>query len=111
MKRSVRSYVTGFVLSGILSVLSFIAISERLFPSSVLLYTIIILAFLQFLVQLVLFLHLGKEKRPRWQLIIFISTFSLVLIIIIGSIWIMDNLKYNMSPQQINSYMQSQDGF
>jgi hypothetical protein len=35
-----------------------------------------------------------------------------LLIIVIGSLWIMSNLNYRMmgSPSQVNQYIQSQDG-
>jgi cytochrome o ubiquinol oxidase operon protein cyoD len=60
--------------------------------------TLFILAVLQFLMQFVFFLDLWREKRPRWNLFIFFSTMSIVLIIILASIWIMDHLDYNMMP-------------
>ena len=38
---------------------------------------------------------------------------GIILIVVVGSIWIMDHLNYNMmaSPADMNTYIQSQDGF
>jgi cytochrome o ubiquinol oxidase operon protein cyoD len=73
---------------------------------------ILTLAVLQFIVQLFYFLHLGSETGPRWNLVVFLSTLGIVLILVVGSIWIMNHLNYNMmaSPSQMDSYIQSQDG-
>ena|SRR5689334_6689164 len=57
---------------------------------------IFILALMQFVVQSICFLKLLEEKAPRWHLVVFISTLSIMLIIILGSIWIMDQLNYHM---------------
>ena len=60
--------------------------------------------------RLYFFLHLGKETKPRWKLYVFGFMVSVVLIIVFGSIWIMNNLNYRMTPAQINQYMNSQGG-
>lgn len=55
-----------------------------------------ILAILQFIVQSICFLNVWGEKGPRWNLLIFISTLSIVVIIVVFSIWVMNHLNYNM---------------
>jgi cytochrome o ubiquinol oxidase subunit IV len=55
-----------------------------------------VLALFQFVLQSICFLKLFKEKGPRWNLVVFFSTLSIILIIIVGSIWIMDHLDYHM---------------
>lgn len=57
---------------------------------------IIIFALLQFLFQFVFFLDLWREKGSHWNLIVFASTISIILIIITFSIWIMNHLNYRM---------------
>ncbi len=59
---------------------------------------IFILALLQGAVQAICFLHILSERGPRWNLVIFISTISMIIIIVVGSIWIMHHLNYNMMP-------------
>jgi heme/copper-type cytochrome/quinol oxidase subunit 4 len=42
-----------------------------------------------------LFLHLGQEAKPRYQLIAFNFMVLVVLVVVFGSIWIMQNLDYH----------------
>lgn len=59
---------------------------------------IFILAILQFIVQFVFFLDLWREKGPKWNFAVFLTTLSILFIIIAFSIWIMNHLDYNMMP-------------
>lgn len=57
---------------------------------------IIGLALCQATVQFIFFLDVWRETGIRWNLGVFISTVSLILLIILFSIWIMNNLSRNM---------------
>jgi cytochrome o ubiquinol oxidase operon protein cyoD len=74
---------------------------------------ILALAIAQLFVQLIFFMHLADESGPRWKLGALISAVGIILIVVVGSIWIMNHLNYNMmaSPADMNTYIQSQDGF
>lgn len=58
--------------------------------------SIIALGIVQAAFQLIFFLDLAREKRPRWNLIVFASTLSIIVIVIVGTLWIMHHLNYNM---------------
>ena len=60
--------------------------------------TLLFLAVCQALIQSIFFLHILQEKKPRWNLIVFASTISIILVIVVFSIWIMNHLNYNMMP-------------
>ena len=66
-----------------------------------LLATIIGFAVLQLVVQVVFFLHLGREKKPRYNLLFLISTVGIILVVVVASIWIMNHLHYNMSATDV----------
>jgi cytochrome o ubiquinol oxidase operon protein cyoD len=110
------SYLTGFVLSIILTLAAYFAVQAHVksehsvISHEVLIPLILGLAVVQLLAQLFFFLHLGKESGPRWNLAVLISTLVLILIIIAGSLWIMNHLNYNMTPQEINKYLIDQSG-
>jgi cytochrome o ubiquinol oxidase operon protein cyoD len=71
---------------------------------------VITLAFLQFLAQLIFFLHLGKETKPRWNLFIFVTTIIGIGILVGGSLWIMNHLNYNHeSPDDINAHVMEEE--
>ncbi len=93
---SIRSYIVGFILSVLLTLGAYFLVSNRLFSHPVLIGVIVALALIQFIVQLVLFLHLGSESKPRWNLLIFLFMLLVVVIVIFGTLWIMYNLNYRV---------------
>lgn len=113
--RLLLGYLTGFVLSLILTGVAYIAITEHLVPSSEAASFVVKLAIVQIAVQLFFFLHLGQESRPRWKLIVFFFMLVVLVILVFGSLWIMENLNYNMmgSPEKMDEYMieQNNKGF
>ncbi len=113
---STISYVVGYVLSILLTLAAYLVVQihvsseHSVISHAVLIPTILALAVIQLIVQLIFFLHLNAKEGGRSQLGIFLATIGLVLIIVIGSIWIMDHLNYNMTPAQVDQYMQQQQG-
>lgn len=105
------SLLIGFVLSILLTVSSYLVVTQHLLPNDMIIAVVIFLALLQFVVQAIFFLHLDKESGPRWNLAIFLSTLSIVVMVIIGSLWIMTHLNYNMMPNEIiQDYVQYDEG-
>jgi cytochrome o ubiquinol oxidase operon protein cyoD len=105
-----RMYVTGFVASIVLTVTAYLLVVHRLLTRRLLIGAVVALALTQFLVQVVFFLHLGRETKPRWKLAVFLFMTMVVLILVFGSLWIMTNLNYRMTPAQMNTYMNNQAG-
>lgn len=115
---SLRGYIIGFVLSLLLTLVAYLFVNEHvgsshsLFPHELLVPLLAVFALSQFVVQLVFFLHLGTETRPRWKLLVFWFMIIVVLILVVGSLWIMQNLNYNMmSPEETTIYMKDHQGF
>lgn len=63
---------------------------------------LLLLALAQAVVQLIFFMHLGVEEKPRWNLITFWLLALMVFVIIAGSIWIMYHLDYNVMPDMVH---------
>jgi len=98
-QKSLTLRVVGFVGSLLFTLIAFfIIVRPDFFHLSVetAIVILLLLAVLQALVQCICFIHLWKEKGPPWNLIMFVSTICMVVIIIAFSIWIMDHLNYNM---------------
>jgi cytochrome o ubiquinol oxidase operon protein cyoD len=93
---SFKSYFTGFILSLILTLAAYFLTVNQVFVGVVLMGVIGALTVIQALVQLFLFLDLGRETKPRWNLIVFLFMLLITLILVVGSIWIMYNLNYNL---------------
>jgi cytochrome o ubiquinol oxidase operon protein cyoD len=101
MHKTFYQRLIGFASSLILTLTAFIMIFLPDFFHLEIQMTIallLILAILQFIVQSICFLNVWGEKGPRWNLLVFVSTLSIVIIIVVFSIWVMDHLNYNMMP-------------
>lgn len=99
MNRELSQRIIGFTLSLILTLAAyFIILNPAFFNIEIktAILIICILALIQSLVQLIFFINVWKEEGPLWNLIIFISTVSIIFIVIFFSIWIMNHLNYNM---------------
>ena len=114
--RTVFTYSVGFLLSIILTFAAYIPTvihansHHQIFDHNLLIPLLLIFAFSQLIVQLIFFLHLLQEKNPRWNFVFFVSTFALVLLVVVMSIWIMNHLNYNMTPQQMNKFILHDEG-
>ena len=114
---TLRSYITGFILSIAATLAAYIVVDihvnsgHETISHPVLLATILALAVLQLIIQMVFFLHLGFGSGERWRMVAFVLTIGLVILVVGGSIWIMGHLNANMTPAQLQQYMQDQQGF
>ncbi|MBI3494428.1 cytochrome o ubiquinol oxidase subunit IV [Candidatus Saccharibacteria bacterium] len=97
-----RSYIVGYGLSFILTIVAFAAVGMHLSShhqtpnDQILMMLLVVFAITQLIVQVVFFLHLGKEPKPRLNLMSFLFMILIVVIIAFGSLWIMQNLNYHM---------------
>lgn len=106
-----KSYLTGFLLSMILTLAAYLLVINQVISGWVLVATIIVLGVVQLVVQLLFFLHLSQESKPRWNLLVLAFAVLVVLIVVVGSLWIMSNLNYHqMSPQELNSTILHDEG-
>jgi cytochrome o ubiquinol oxidase operon protein cyoD len=112
---STTTYVIGFVLAVILTLVAYAIVVNHWLSGAWLIGAIMSLAAVQLLVQLVFFLHLGKEKGSRWNVASFYFMLLILVVIVGGSLWIMNGLNYNMtmSSKQMDEYMlkESAKGF
>ncbi len=95
-QNTVKEYTLGFITSLGLTLISYFLVVNHLLTGVVLQSALGALATVQAAVQLMLFLNLGHGTKPRWNLILFLFTVMIILIVVVGSIWIMNNLDYNM---------------
>jgi cytochrome o ubiquinol oxidase subunit IV len=99
---SLNAYLTGFILSLVLTALSFGAVMIDLLPRELMLPAITFLAVVQLLVQLLFFLHLGTAPEQRNNTVIFLLTTLLIATVVGGSLWVMHNANVNMMPTQMS---------
>lgn len=110
MKATVHSYTVGFVLSLVLTLAAYFTVVNDVLTGKAVVMAIAGLAVAQLLVQLIFFLHLHRESKPRLNLLVFSFMLMVVGIIVIGSLWIMENLNYHMLPHEVDEYIQEEEG-
>ena len=93
---SLKSYLTGFILSIILTVIPFAMVMSDTASHSLILGTVIASAIIQIVVHLVYFLHMNTSSEERWNLVALLFTAVIIFIVVVGSLWIMYNLNLNM---------------
>lgn len=96
------AYIVGFVLSIICTLIVYGLVNKHVSSNHselshhFLIAVIMIFALVQLFVQLIFFLHLGRENKPRWNLYALLFTGLIVTIFVAGTLWIMAHLNYNM---------------
>ena len=96
---SLRGYLTGFVLAAILTIIPFWLVMGHVFDNRWLTITLVLLlAVVQILVHIIYFLHLDTHSEGGWNMMAFIFTIVLVVIVLGASIWVMYNENANMMP-------------
>jgi cytochrome o ubiquinol oxidase operon protein cyoD len=100
---SLKGYMTGFVLSVILTAIPFWLVMGNVFdkPGTT---AIVILAFaaVQIVVHMIYFLHLNAHSQGGWTMLALIFTIVLVVITLSGSLWVMFHLNHNMMPASMH---------
>ena len=96
---SYRSYVVGFILSVILTVIPFWVVMADVTDSVAwALFIIFGLGAAQILVHVHYFLHVSLQAEEGWQAMSIVFTGVILIIILVGSIWVMFHLHENMMP-------------
>ena len=93
---SVKSYLIGFILSIILTVIPFAMVMNGTASHSTILEVVVGMAVIQVIVHLVYFLHMNTSSEERWNLVALLFTAMIIGIVVVGSLWIMYNLNINM---------------
>ncbi len=93
---SLRSYLTGFVLSLILTAIPFALVMRGGWSASATLAGICGAGLVQALVHLHYFLHLDTSSAARWNVVALICTLLIMVLLVGGPIWILNSLYHRM---------------
>ncbi|HUP26150.1 MAG TPA: cytochrome o ubiquinol oxidase subunit IV [Candidatus Limnocylindrales bacterium] len=97
---TMRSYIIGFLLSLVFTAIPYYMVVNKTIAGTALLAMIVVVAVLQMAIQVLFFLHLGRGPKPLYNVTFFVFTIGTVLVVVAGSIFIMNNLHYNMTPSE-----------
>ncbi|KQZ50015.1 cytochrome o ubiquinol oxidase subunit IV [Rhizobium sp. Root149] len=96
---SFKSYMTGFILSVILTAIPFWLVMGDVLESRALTVGIIIIfGGIQMVVHMIYFLHMNTSSEGGWTMLAMIFTIIIVVIMLAGSMWVMHHLNTNMMP-------------
>jgi cytochrome o ubiquinol oxidase operon protein cyoD len=98
--KSHKPQFIGFVTSLLLTLAVYQIVTLHQVTGSLLTWTIVLFAIFQILLQLFFFLHVGMEAKPQWGLVTFLFTTLVIVIVVGGSIWIMNNINYDLMPME-----------
>ena len=85
-----KGYMTGFVLSVILTAVPFWLVMDHVIADSrILALVVMAFAVVQIVVHMVYFLHMNTRSEGGWTMLALIFTIVLVVITLSGSIWVM----------------------
>jgi cytochrome o ubiquinol oxidase operon protein cyoD len=95
---TISSYVYGLLLSLLFTAIPYELVVNKTVTGTALLATILVFAVLQMLVQIFFFLHLGRGPKPLYNVVFFGATVFAILVVTVGSVFIMSNLHSRMVP-------------
>ena len=93
---SLKSYLTGFILSLLLTAIPFALVMRGTWSAPAALAGIFIAGLVQILVHLHYFLHLDTSSAARWNVLALIFTLLIMALFVGGTLWIMYTLNYRM---------------
>lgn len=100
---SLKGYLTGFILSVVLTAIPFWLVMGKVFdrPGTTAI-VILVFAAVQMVVHIVYFLHLNAQSQGGWNMLALIFTVVLVVITLSGSLWVMFHMNHNMMPASMH---------
>jgi cytochrome o ubiquinol oxidase subunit IV len=110
-KRIFISYTLGLLLSVLLTLATYAVVRSEVTGGVLLSIVLGILAISQAIVQLFFFLHITHENRPRWNLYALLAFLIILIIMVTGSIWVMNAMNYHMMPsaEEMKQFMREQN--
>jgi len=96
-------YIVGLIACIILTIISFWTVMANALTKSHIFFIIYLSACVQLIVQVICFLRLNTHtEQGKINVMSFIFTGVILLCIVIGSLWIMSNLHYNLMADYLD---------
>ncbi len=96
---SFRDYMTGFVLSVILTAIPFWRVMSGVIENRIVTAALVMaIGAVQIVVHMIYFLHMNSRSEGGWTMLALIFTIIIVVIALSGSLWVMHHLNANMMP-------------
>lgn len=89
MHHSAKPQIIGYILSLVLTALTFAVVLYTTAPMTMKITIVLVLAILQLLVQLIYFMHIGENKEKVYNIINISFAIFVAITVVAGSIWVM----------------------
>jgi cytochrome o ubiquinol oxidase subunit IV len=99
----VKSYLIGFFLSVVLTALPFGLVMSGSLPHGTAAPVCFAFAAVQIVVHLIYFLHMNPKSSRSWNGAAFVFTLIILLILVVGTLWVMHNMNINMMPGMMSA--------
>lgn len=86
---SAKPHIVGYIFSLVLTALAFYLMLGTSLSMSVKITVLLVLAFLQLLVQLIYFMHILESNERVYQVINIVFGIFVAVVVVAGSVWIM----------------------
>ncbi|MDJ0651967.1 MAG: hypothetical protein QNJ27_03040 [Simkaniaceae bacterium] len=96
---SIKPSILGFIFSIICTLTVYPVVTHMHLRHDCLVATVVGIGCVQVVLQLIFFFQIGVESKPKWSLLLLLFTAALVLVVVLGTLWIMYNLDYDLMPQ------------
>jgi cytochrome o ubiquinol oxidase operon protein cyoD len=100
IKHGLRGYIIGLLLATLLTATSFFVAGTSLVWAPSIPIALFVLAIAQMGVHLVFFLHMTTGEDNANNILALAFGVLIVLLLIVGSLWIMSHLNHNMMPME-----------
>lgn len=99
----VRSYMIGFVLAAVLTAVPFGLVMSGSLPNGTAGPVCMVFAAVQVVAHLIYFLHMNPTSSRSWNGAAFVFTLIILLILMVGTLWVMHNMNLNMMPGMMSA--------
>ena len=96
MHINIKSYIVGFLLSVVFTVAPFYLVMTKSLERNQLVVILAVTAVIQLVIQLKFFLHLDFSPSLRDNMLSFVFTGVILIVIVFGSMWVLHDLDYLM---------------
>ncbi|WP_122560102.1 cytochrome o ubiquinol oxidase subunit IV [Pseudomonas viridiflava] len=93
---SSRSYMVGFILSVVLTLIPFLLAMYPALPRMTTLWLVVLTGLIQIVVHLKFFLHLDTAAEQRWNMRALIFSLIIIVLLVGLTLWIMFSIHHNM---------------
>lgn len=107
---TMTSYVVGFILSLIFTAIPYYMVVNKTASHDTLVIALLVFAVIQMLIQIIFFLHIGRGPKPLYNVAFYGATVVAILVVVCGSIFIMNHLYGNMNPMDATTKLAQHEG-